>query len=103
MFSQKAMYQLRETLFDKLDSFGISCTENQKLFTNMAIPNFESICVEDEILKKTETTTWIQKHNPISVSISSNLTQKSIFFCESNRCDLVTPFKNGLEYLARQS
>ena len=38
------MYQLRETLFEKFDSFGIPYTENQKLFSNMAIFDFEPIC-----------------------------------------------------------
>ena len=61
----KNVYQLRETLFDKLDSFGIQYTDDQKLFTNLAVFDFES-----EKFKNTETTTWIGKHVSISVSQS---------------------------------
>ena len=35
------VYQIRETLFDKLDSFGIKYTSEQKLFKNFAISDFE--------------------------------------------------------------
>ena len=38
----KNVYQLREMLFDKLDSFGIQYTDDQKLFTNLAVFDFES-------------------------------------------------------------
>ena len=63
----KNVYQLRKTLFDKLDSFGIQYTDDQKLFTNLAVFDFESICIPEEKFKNTETTTWIGKHVPISV------------------------------------
>ena len=43
----KNVYQLRETLFDKLDSFGIQYTDEQKLFTNLAVFDFESICIPE--------------------------------------------------------
>ena len=33
----KNVYQLRETLFDKLDSFDIQYTNDQSLFTNLAV------------------------------------------------------------------
>ena len=42
------VYQIRETLFDKLDSFGINYTSEQKLFKNLAIFDFESIFVKEE-------------------------------------------------------
>ena len=100
----KNVYQLRETLFDKLDSFGIQYTDDQKLFTNLAVFDFESICIpEEEKFKNTETTTWIGKHVPISVSISSNLIDKPIFLCNSNPRDLVESFIDAVEGLATQS
>ena len=43
----KDVYQLRETLFDKLDSFYIQYTD-QKLFTNLAVFDFESICIPEK-------------------------------------------------------
>ena len=99
----KNVYQLRETLFDKLDSFDIQYTDDQKLFTNLAVFDFESICIPDEKLKNTETTTWIGKHVPISVSISSNLIAVPIFLCNSNPRDLVESFIDAVEGLATQS
>ena len=44
----KNVYQLRETLLDKLNSFGVPYTDHQKPFNKMSIFDFESICVEDE-------------------------------------------------------
>ena len=99
----KNVYQLRETLFDKLDSFGIQYTDDQKLFTNLTVFDFESICIPEEKFKNTETTTWIGKHVPISVSISSNLIAKPIFLCNSNARDLVEAFIDAVEGLATQS
>ena len=68
-----AVYQIRGTLFDKQDSFNIKYTSEQKLFKNSAIFDVESICVQEENFRDTNTTTWIAKHVPITVSISSNL------------------------------
>ena len=99
----KNVYQLRETLFDKLDSFDIQYTDDQKPFTNLAVFDFESICIPEEKFKNTETTTWIGKHVPISVSISSNLIAKPIFLCNSSPRDLVESFIDAVEGLATQS
>ena len=98
----KNMYQLRETLFDKLDSFDFQYTDDQKLFTNLAVFDFESICIPDEKFKNTKSTTCIGKHDPISVSISSNLLAKPIFFCNSNPRDLVESIIDAVESLATQ-
>ena len=66
----KNVYQLRETLFDKFDSFDIQYTDDQKLFNNLAGFDFECICIPEEKIKNSETNTWIGKHVPISVSTS---------------------------------
>ena len=97
------MYQLRETLFDKLDSSDIQYTTNQKLFNNLAVFDFESICIPEEKFKNTETTTWIGKHDPMSVSISSNLIAMPIILCNSYPRDLVESFIDAVEGLATQS
>ena len=97
------VYQLRETLFDKLDSFGIKYTSQQKLFENLEFFDFESICVQEESFKDTKTTTWIGKHVPISVSISSNLAEEPIFLYNSDPHHLVSSFIGTLEGLASQS
>ena len=99
----KNVYQLRETLFDKLDSFGIQYTDDQKLFTNLAVFDFESIFIPEEKFKNTETTTWIGKHVPISVSISSNLIAQPLFLCNFNPRDLIESFIDEVEGLATQS
>ena len=65
----KNVYQLRENLFEKLDSFNIPYREDQKLFKNSAVFDFESICNKEETYKETETTKWIGNYVPISVSI----------------------------------
>ena len=99
----KNVYPLREALFDKLDSFGIQYTDDQKLFTNLAVFDFESICKPEEKIKNTKTTTWIGKNVPISVSISSNLITMPIFLCNSNPRNLVESFLDAVEGLATQS
>ena len=97
------VYQIRETLFEKLDSFSIKYTSEQKLFKHLSIFDFESICVQEEAFSDTNTTSWIGKHVPISVSISSNLVEEPIFLCNSDLHHLVVSFIGALENLAFQS
>ena len=92
-----------QTLFDKLDSFGIQYTDDQKLFTNLAVFDFESICIPEEKFENTKTTTWIGRHVLISVPISSNLITMPIILCNSNPRDLVESFIDAVEGLATQS
>ena len=99
----KNVYQLRETLFEKLDSFIIPYREDQEMFKNLAVFDFESICVKEETYTETETTKWVGKHVPISVSISSNLIPEPIFLCNSDPRHLVSSFISALEGLATQS
>ena len=99
----KNVYQTQATLFDKLDSFVIEYTNEPTLFKNLAIFDFESICVQEESFKDTDTTKWIGKHIPISVSISSNLVKEPNFLCNSDPNHLVTSFIGALEILALQS
>ena len=95
---------MRETLSEKLDAFNIPYRSEQKLFKNLAIfEYFESICVKEESDKQTESTTWIGKHVPISVSISSNLIPEPIFLCNANPHHLISSFITALEGLATQN
>ena len=73
------------------------------MFKNLAVFDFESICVKEETYKETETTKWIGKHVPISVSISSNLIPEPIFLCNSDPRHLSSFFVSALEGLATQS
>ena len=97
------LYQIRETLFDRVDSFGIKYTSEQNFFQNLAIFDFESICDRAETFKYTNTTTCVGKHVPISVSISSNLVEEPIFLCNSDPHHIVASFIGALENLDSQS
>ena len=55
----KNVYELRETLFQKLDAFNIPYRNEQKLFKKLAIFDFESICV-----KETHTSFYLNKLDP---------------------------------------
>ena len=65
----KNVYELRETLFEKQEGFNLPVSEENKLFNILTKYDFESISVPTEDLKETQTTNWIGKHVPISVSI----------------------------------
>ena len=84
-------------------TLGIEYTNEQTLFKHLAIFDFESICVQEESFKDTDTTKWVGKHIPISVSISSNLVKDPVFLCNSDSHHLVTSFIGALENLALQS
>ena len=71
---------------------------------NLAIFDFESVRVKEANSdKQTEKTTWIGKHVPISVSISSNLILEPIFLCNTNPHHLILSFITALEGLATQN
>ena len=95
--------QVRQTLFGELNFFGIKYTSQRNLFKNLAKFAFESIYVRGEIFKETESTTWIGKHVPISVSTSSNLLEEPIFLYNSNPHYLFSLFIGTLEGLALQN
>ena len=84
-------------------------TDNLCLFRALALHLHGNDRLEEETSKlfnlflvNTETTTWIGKHVPISVSISSNLIAQPIFLCNSNPRDLVESFIDAVEGLATQ-
>ena len=99
----KNVYELRETLFEKLDAFNIPYKNEQNLFKSWAIFDFESFFVKEESYKQIETTTWIRNHVPISVSISSNLIPEPIFLCNAKPHHHISSFITALEGLATQS
>ena len=90
------VYQIRETFFDKLDFFGINYTSQQNLFKNLALFDFEPICVQDESFKDTKTTMWIGNHVTISVSFSWNLVGEPVF--DSTTLILTAWFHRLLEH-----
>ena len=91
------VHQIRETVFDKLDSFAKNYTIEQKLFQNLATIDFESVCVQEETFRDTNTTTWIRKQVPMFVSFSSDLVEGPIFLCNSDPHHLVAAFIGAVE------
>ena len=90
-------------MFEKLDGFNIEYTKEQTLFENVAIFDFESICVPSEKLKPTKAKTWLGKHEPISVSILSNFLDKPIFLCDKVPQSLIINFVASLELLTEKT
>ena len=100
----KNVYTLRETLFQKLESYNIPVSKHNTLLNNLAIFDFESIfVVSSDELKATQTTTWIGKYFPISVSISSNLIDETVFLYNKDPQKLFIVFVKKLELLAEKS
>ena len=53
---RRNVYQFQGTLFDKLGSFGIKYTTQQKFPKILAMFDFESFCVQEETFRDTNTT-----------------------------------------------
>ena len=53
----KNVYLLQKTLFGKSDSLNIFYFDDQKFFKNMAIFDFESVCVQEDKIRDIDTTT----------------------------------------------
>ena len=68
----------------------------------MAIPDFESLCAQEDDYRSTDTAICIGKHDPISVSLSSNLIERTIFLCNFN-CEAFVESFDVLNRLASQS
>ena len=62
-----------------------------------------TICVQEDKFRSTESTNWIGMHVPISVPISSKLSEEPIVLCNSNPEVLVESFFDALDELATQS
>ena len=99
----RGVYSLRETLFEKLDNFSIAYPEEYTLFNNLAVFDFEAICVHSVDISNTATTSWIGTHVPVSVSISSNLLKEPTFLCEKDPNRLIISFVAQLETLSAKN
>ena len=99
----KSFYRLKETIFDEIKYFEIPIARDKFHITKFSVSDFESNCVKSERLKSTDTTTWVGKCEPISVSISSNLNDEPTFSCDPVSKVLVSNFIYSLETLAKKS
>ena len=66
-------------LSGKLASLSMSYANVQKLFKDMEIFDFESICVQEDQFRDSDTATWIGMRVPISRPIFSNLNEQRTF------------------------
>ena len=60
------------TVFDKLEEFGIFVEHEERFFPYFMVFDFESLLIKEEI-QTSEKLRWTHKHVPISVSICSNV------------------------------
>ena len=79
------MFKEQRTLFDELEEFGICVPQSEQIFPWFAVYDFESILqkIEERNSLKLQ---WDRKHQPISVSISSNVSKftETVCFVESD-------------------
>ena len=60
----KNVFELREALFEKLEGFNLPVSEDNKLFNNLAIFDFESIFVPTEELKEHKLQPGLENMSP---------------------------------------
>ena len=96
-------YQLSETIFERLEDVNINVPQELRLFSNLIVFDFESITVPDNTIRNTELTSWIGKHVPIRVSISSNLLSETIFICNEDTNQLIRDYVSSLTNIAGKS
>ena len=99
----KIAYELRKTSFEELEEINLPVSEVNKLFINLEIFDFESICVPTEELKEKQTKTWIGKHVPISVYMSPNLIDEPFFLFKKDLQKSIIDFVSNLELIAEKS
>ena len=75
-----------------MKAFDFEVTEDKLLFTNFAVFDFETTCLTSTTIADTETTTWVAIHEPISVSIESNLLEEPILISDTEPQSLVSSF-----------
>ena len=62
--------------------------------------DFESISAQEDKSHSADTTTWIGRHHPFSVTVFANLIEQPIFLCNSNTRNLRESFVDALDGLA---
>ena len=93
---------LPPNLVKRSDVNCLTYKSNCLTYKSLTVFDFESVCVKNSKLVDTETTTWVGKHEPISVYITSNLLKESLFICNTEPYSLVSAFVNSVESLAEK-
>ena len=86
------------TIFDRLDEFGIAVPAQDRLFPWFAVYDFESVLIPCD--EQTAKTAWIRRHEPVSVSICSNVRRDPQCFINQDQTSLI---KEMMEYLGEIS
>ena len=95
------IYNITQTIFEKLEEIGITVDKNDRLFSNFAIFDFETICSAKHQQESTATFQYVGKHIPVSVSICNNfMSLEPLFIHNSDPQQLVIDFINYLEKLS---
>ena len=97
------VYQLSETVFERLGDAKNNVPLDLRLFSRLIIFDFESITVPDNTIRNTELTPWIGKHVPINLSITSNQLTQPIFLCNEDPLQLIRNFVSSLTNIAEKS
>ena len=97
----KNVHKLRETLFEKLDAFNIRYKKEQKLFKNLAIFDFETICAKEESYKQTDYNLDWEACANISFYLVK-LDSGTLFSLQRQSSSSISSFISALEGLATQ-
>ena len=73
------------------------------LVKNMVVSDFESITLHHQSISHTDSTTFIEKHVPISVYFHSNVISEPLFICDIKPRWLVSNFLLELPALLERS
>ena len=65
-------HKMNSTIFDRLEEFNIIVPENERVFKWFVVYDFEAVLshIDDQ---QTARLKWLRRHDPISVSVSSNV------------------------------
>lgn len=95
------VYNLQQTIFEKLDDIGIYLDRDMRVSSNFAVFDFESYCAKEEAIQSTATTEYLGKHIPVSASVCDNFMSTEPYFMHNhNPQQLVVDFLNYLEKLS---
>ena len=97
------MYQLRKTVLDKLNSFNNPYGDKHKLFNNVELVHFESICVQEVKFRDSDTTYSFGKHVLILFTIFVQFDWTTNLFMQFQPVALFESFVDALDGLATWS
>ena len=67
------VHKMTPTIFDRLEEFDIMVPENERLYPWFIVYDFEAILSHVTEQQPTPRLKWLRKHEPVSVSVASNV------------------------------